>query len=131
MDGIPDLRSDPTFIRVVANLDTIHAERVAELKSTYGIVGLNELGGHVRPKLRLCNMSGENMFDGHEPEIGDVIAIGSVYGDRDETVLVGRLAKHHGDYKDWPECPQLRGGYRFAWSIDPICEHTFTSRRPN
>jgi len=130
MNGIPDLRSDPAFIRVVTDLSTVHAERIAELKATYGIVGLNELGGDVRPALRLCNMRGEHMFDGREPEVGDIVSIGHVYGDDESTVLIGRLARHHGNYADWPACPKLGPSYRFAWSVDPICEHVFASRRP-
>lgn len=129
MNSIPDLRSDPAFIAVVHSLDAIHAERIEELKDTYGIVGLNELGGDIRPDLRLCNMPSEKMFDGHQPQVGDIVSIGHVYGDDETTVLICRLAKHHGDYADWPECPKLGGFYRFAWTVDPICEHVFASRR--
>lgn len=129
LNGIPDVRRDPVFIAAVLSLQAIHAERIAELKTAYGIVGLNETGGEVRPELRLCNMSSRKMFDGHEPRVGDVVAIGNMYGDSECSVLVCRLARHHGDYADWPECPNNPGSiYRFAWSVDPICDHVFASR---
>lgn len=129
MDTIPDLRRDPAFIAVQQSLQAIADERLATLRGKYGIQGFNSLGGHIRPELRLCNMDHENMFDDRNPELGDIIAIGTVYTDQETTVLVGRLSKDHGDYANWPECPRVQG-FRFRWSIDPIAEHVFESKRP-
>jgi hypothetical protein len=118
-----DLRDDPLFISIGNRFKSIQNARIEELKQRYNILGINSLGGDIRPKLLFCNMRSDNMFDHKTPEVGDVIALGYVYGDDAASVLICKLSKHHTQRQDMRICPETN--YFFSWDVEPITTHRF------
>lgn len=121
--GVPLLNDDPAFIAIGNELERIEHRRIALLRERYAVQGHVSLGGNVRPALGLCNISRDDMFDGHEPDIGDVVILGYLYGCDSTEVMVGRLAERYGSVAEMPQ-PDTPG-YRFEWRADPIATYSF------
>ena len=119
-----DLRKDPIFIGIGARFSRIRSERVGELRTLYRIKGLKETGGDIRPSLNLCNIGHEDMFDGQFPKVGDVVALGYLYGDDAAHALICRLGERY-EWNERPQCTELGMRYRFEWRVEPISEHEF------
>lgn len=116
------LNNDPAFIAIGRSLKAIEDARLARLQEVHGIAGHNSLGGGIRPKLGLCNMAADNMRDGSQPEIGDIVMLGYLYMDRETEVLIARLSERHPSGQ-MPKCPEY--GYHYEWTVEPMARHRF------
>ncbi len=129
MSGIPDLRTDSVFIGVQMGLEAVRNARIAELRSSYGIQGIQQTGGCMRPELGYCSMYMDDMFDRTPAKAGDIVALGYVYTLDEARVLICKLKRQHQHGEPLLECPDT--GYSFEWTVDPLCWHEFPSARRN
>ena len=124
---IPRVENDATFIAIVYHDGLGRSARMETLRERYGAQGHASLGGNVRPMLGLCNVTRNEMFDGRDPRVGDVVILGHVAGLDSCEVVVGRLAERYATVAEMPE-PDLPG-YLFEWRADRIAIHSFAPEK--